>query len=387
MVRREYEALSFKWDYALGPGFPFPTGTETTSLVNHEELSSVSHGRGPYSGGDQGGPFYLHKLTQSATTGFMPWAATSYRFNGPFYCGQSLYFGEGTAPLPKSDLALNAMGSTAIARVDPTKSVFSASTFIGEFREDGVPHLVGHELWKERAAHARSAGSEYLNVEFGWKPFLSDIQNFAKAVSHSHDILSGYQKRSSQKIRKRYVFPPETTTEHYEGGGFWPVPANAGSFGVGQSYASSEVKTWFSGAFRYYLPVGDDVASKMSLYKSYADKLLGVSVTPETLWNIAPWSWAADWFSNTGDIIHNVSHLGHDGLAMEYGYLMHSQVYTVNRAALWTVPVPNVASSYSSQEKILVRKAATPYGFGIDMSALTGRQTAILAALGITHLG
>jgi hypothetical protein len=116
---------------------------------------------------------------------------------------------------------------------------------------------------------------------------------------------------------------------------------------------------------------------------------LGTRITPELIWELTPWSWAVDWFTNAGDVIHNISQLGSDGLVMQYGYAMrHMRVHEYHRGhysfsdSVGT-HVGTVAREIGSEWK--QRVAAHPYGFGIDDTSLSARQTAILAALGLTR--
>jgi hypothetical protein len=108
-----------------------------------------------------------------------------------------------------------------------------------------------------------------------------------------------------------------------------------------------------------------------------------VNLTPEAVWNVTPWSWAADWFGTTGDVLHNISALGKDGLVLQYGYIMHSQMRDESRYA--TYSAARSSSWYERSEKTLVRRPATPYGFGVDLNSLSAKQTAILVALGLSR--
>lgn len=298
-------------------------------------------------------------------------------------------------PGAPSELDLVSMGTTAIARVLPTNPSFSASQAIGELRNDGLPRIPGSEL-RERAKYLKKSGSEYLNVEFGWLPLVSDLKNFAHAVKNSHEILQQYRKQSDTKIRRGYSFPSLSSSFTWKTGdpncGYAVSYTNdvAEGQGPGVQTSTRSARTWFSGAFRYHIPVGDDLSSKMARWYSEADKLLGVRLTPETVWNLAPWSWAVDWFTNTGDVIHNITRLGSDGLVMQYGYIMSESIYTRTLSATF----PNSRSrtdlkkdgscSHHYEEIHRVRREATPYGFGFNMATLTASQDAVLVALGLS---
>jgi hypothetical protein len=126
----------------------------------------------------------------------------------------------------------------------------------------------------------------------------------------------------------------------------------------------------------------------MARHAAEARKLYGVELTPATVWNLAPWSWAVDWEGNVGDVLHNVSRFAQDGLVMRYGYIMQSKIATTTYSLAYegrfkSAPQQDLQLTIISQSK--VRRRATPFGFGFDMTALSGRQSAILGALGISR--
>jgi hypothetical protein len=286
-------------------------------------------------------------------------------------------------------MQLDAWGTTAIARVDPTKSVADTSVLVGELLREGLPSLVGAQSWKERSATARSAGGEYLNYQFGWVPLVSEVRALATAVKDAERILKQYERDAGRVVRRRFDFPIEqerseyVTTSH-------GIPFTTHSWLGGEKTLNvateSSQKVWFSGAFQYYIPKGDSAYSKLNKYLSYADKLLGIELTPETLWNLAPWSWAIDWFSNVGDVIHNVSAFKIDDLVMRYGYIMCHQ--SVKRRASWGATTlaggQSSAGWYEIEKYRKLRRPATPYGFGLELGSLSAYQWSILVALGLT---
>jgi hypothetical protein len=312
-------------------------------------------------------------------------------YHGPIIVpdeGTMAFWTPGNFPLEPSTSSLNAAGATAISRVLPTNPAFDLASFLGELRQGGLKSP-GLETLKEKSSYLRSSGSEYLNVEFGWLPLVSDLQSFARAVKTSRKTIDQYRRGSDRKIRRRYEFPLDLQTRTGSGTAFArPSVANVG-LDV-QVHETQTTKRWFSGAFRYHVPVGDDTYSKLQRYEGYANQILGTRLDPEAVWNLAPWSWAVDWFTNAGDVAHNISTLGFDGLVMQYGYIMEtrsvegtmtatvrptSQSRTLNRAT------PMYRTYEYTWKK---RQPANPYGFGIDDTSLTTRQLAVLAALGLT---
>jgi hypothetical protein len=148
-------------------------------------------------------------------------------------------------------------------------------------------------------------------------------------------------------------------------------------------------KTWFSGCFTYHLPVSDSQLGKAQTYLAYADKLLGVEPTPQQIWQSSPWTWALDWFANTGDVINNISQLGRDGLVMKYGYLMDY----VSTKDVWSADaMVSGTAHYSEGYTVRVREnkkriPASPYGFGVSDTTLSAVQKAVIAALSLQLVG
>lgn len=298
--------------------------------------------------------------------------------------------------VPNSDIVLMQKGTTAIAKTIPTNPVSDAATFLGELKA-GLPKLVGKELFKTKMKDYRKVGSEYLNVEFGWKPMVSDLQKFGKAAIESEKILNQLHRDSGKNIHRKFTFPDDiqNSVEYYNNQAadccslsIYPYCFKNASGGRLTITTKVTTKTWFSGCYTYHLNLGTTLPDKIAMHAAEARQLFGLELTPEVVWNLAPWSWAVDWEGNIGDVLHNVSRFSQDGLVLRYGYIMQSKTaevtYTLSNAGrLQTSPLKDLSLTVIAQSK--VRRRATPFGFGFDMSALTGRQSAILGALGVSR--
>lgn len=352
-----------------------------------------NHGRTRSRIQDDGGPFLLWREESRPTLSAVAGQAKAELYDGYVVFPQENLLSDFAPPQPlvePSDSSMYTWGTSAISKVLPTNPAFDLATFIGELRQ-GRPTIPGMQLLKERSRYLKGSGSEYLNVEFGWLPLIKSLFDFASTVKQSKTILDQYIQGSDRKIRRRYVLEPQIGYRTWSGSTF-ARPSVSGVILVGTGHETVSVKKWFSGAFRYHVPVGDDLYSKFRRYESLANHLLGIRPTPEVVWNLAPWSWAVDWFTNAGDVMSNISAMGTDGLVMQYGYAMQHHETRGNFIA-------NVHPSYASYfgsslmvqrdyvYEIKKRVPATPYGFGVDDTSLTERQVAILAALGLSRGG
>jgi hypothetical protein len=352
-------------------------------------------------GPDHGGDFFCKKHLYEEYHSGIPRYLTSpfatYRYRGPQYAHRAVVTPDHFPELHPSDLIdLNAYGTTAIARVLPTNPVAGLATFIGETGREGIPSLPGIQSWQQRAASARSAGNEYLNVEYGWLPLVSDIRKFAKVVKDHESILAKFERNSGRGLRRRYYFPKvEETVVSFSSETPQPQligPIYTSAFGEKIHTTTISKEVWFSGCFTYLVSPVKRRKLDGGSYLQKANHLLGFRITPETLWNLTPWSWAADWVGNAGDVYHNISAFANDGLVMRYGYIMerklHRESYTLSGISYGNVPDMSFSLMQSFTTLCMTRKRATPYGFGLNPDVdFSTRQQAITAALGITRGG
>lgn len=380
---------------ASPPGIIEATLTDLDSFIMSMGHNVALLGRAP-----QGGPFRLSKYTAERGAISLPLYKGVQSWRGGRYTNSTVgalkvpTAGDVNAKIAALESESYSRGASSIAHSNPSKPDMQLLTAISETVKDGLPHLAGHTLWRDQALTARNAGSEYLNAQFGWVPLVSDIQDFARIVSNSSKLIKQYERGSGKRQRRGFGSPAVTTasvdsylsTNTQPAGPFFNTRLDR--------LTTTSQRTWFEGAFRYYL-----APSGVQRYAQLASKLYGVSLTPEVLWNLAPWSWALDWFGNMGDVMSNISHLGPDATVMEWGYMMTEYTTTVVRhQSLQGIPVssnlghPDAAGKFFSLQTVetssyKTRINASPYGFSVSVPVLSGKQQAILAALGLSRLG
>lgn len=292
---------------------------------------------------------------------------------------------------------LDALGTTAIRHTIPTNPLSGLGVFIGELKKDGLPSKQTLKNWKTLTAkhkstrdRARGPARQYLDAQFGLLPFVSDILSFGRVVRNRAKHIKQYGRNSGRNVRRRYNFPNRQETEIKELSNGYPVPSLHSSFykGAGRKTRTTTATTtmWFSGCFTYYLPGGSDAASRAARAEANANKLFGIRLNAALLWKLAPWSWAIDWVSNVGDVIHNWSAFQNDGLVMRWGYIMARHEETETTTLTGCVlsqggTVPMLADTVKRVSK--QRRRATPYGFGLKFGNFSAKQWSIISALGI----
>lgn len=304
--------------------------------------------------------------------------------------------------IDSTPLDTKSYGPAAIRATIPTHPAASLAVGLAELMREGFPHVVNSRTYKEKSGKFRNLGGEYLNTEFGWKPFLKDLLAVGMAVKKSDELIRQFQRDSGRNVRRRHRFPDEVTkTSQVVATNLPQIVTNTsfaasfndwygGEFIVGsRGPVVEEVTTtrrcWFSGAYTYTAFGNSSAAESVLGYGQRANALFGSGITPEVVWNLAPWSWLVDWYTNVGTNISNASAFMSDGLVLRYGYLMTETITDHSISANVSTPrkdFGNVTNHYVSHVKDRVH--STPYGFDITQTDLTPRQNAILSALRIS---
>nr|QDH91208.1 MAG: hypothetical protein H3Bulk41458_000003 [Leviviridae sp.] len=297
-------------------------------------------------------------------------------------------------PLYSNDTEMDAYGATAISVVAPTNPVGSLLTALTELKREGLPHLdASQTTWKPSIEAARSAGDNYLATQFGIRPLLNDIASFGSTVMNAPAVIEQYRRNIGRPIRRTYQLPTVSTSSEVQIGQtkatlpFMHDPSYYYSYGTLFRTTTVLRKRWFSGCFTYYFPSNILGSEKLSDLSILAGRL-GLEPTPEVAWQVAPWSWAVDWFSNVGDVVNNWSQFHTNGLVMRYGYVMEHSIVTNTYHLVGCLPAvgggPPISDvSFITETK--TRRKANPYGFGVSWDGLSSFQTSILAALAITR--
>lgn len=326
-----------------------------------------------------------------------------------FMRGHIYPFGINTPTLPTLDA--NAYGNRAIVSCAPNRPVASIYSLVQDVVEtrilldnigsDGalwLPNLFSsYNQWLKGREHLTKAVSRsYIEAVFGWAPFIRDIVHLANAVVKSRDLIQQMQRDNGRQVRRRFYFPDlhstsvlaRTNTPTYGNGGGSASSTLSPNVLTGFTGATSSVtsyeKIWFSGSFSYFLKAGNGLNERLDRYAAYAQHLLGIKLTPDVIWNLAPWSWLVDWNVDVSSALQAASLQANDGLVVNYGYLMRESSTAVKDTILATgvksgKQVTLFGARYLKRKE---RFRSTPFGFGVNPNSFSNEQWAILAALG-----
>lgn len=247
----------------------------------------------------------------------------------------------------------------------------------------------------------KKVADHFINHNFGWIPFISDMSKFVNTFDKSEQIIKRLSDQNNRWVRRRVTLDDVTSESVLSSGsGMVCFPNNYLVNNGGLSYfnpAASwqlservETSTWAVGKFRYYRPEFDldspdyssalaEVGRQLTIY--------GVRISPANIYKATPWSWAADWVSKAGDHVNHLNDILVDSIASKYCFAMQRQ--TRIRKLVQVLPFRSGTVCLEFERIVQTkerREGTSPYGFGLTLANLTPRQIAIAGALGVSRV-
>lgn len=313
---------------------------------------------------------------------------------------------------------LSVWGQEAWARSAPKLEKASGFTALAESR-DVAPMLAtsakgfaqayetmgGKTLFPKGGGHPRlgimapgAISDQYLNHQFGWAPFISDLDKFNK---NNLNFFQYYEKlkRDNGKWKhvRRTLKDDVQRTLLASGTGFRCEPAGYIMENLLCRPGQAKWEVWeekytlitTSGEFRYYIPDQDtnypnNYPGMSALYAWLT--MQGLRISPSSVWRATPWTWLIDWQLNIGRNLDRVTERLYDGVVSKYLYVMG---HTVRNIVLYqTIPFNSgdVLATFRRTVEIKQRMASgSPFGFDSPWDTLSPWRLSILAALGISR--
>jgi hypothetical protein len=307
-------------------------------------------------------------------------------------------------------------GSSAYNRLKPRLEKAGLGVALREARD--IPGMLRqtakgfHDLWKTMGGDInapfmkpKSLADNFLNEQFGWVPFLSDIGKIAKVYQNSKRYIDETTRNNGLWVKKRATLVDSFTVTPVTSGVAIATPSAStapfdflcrkrlvkGSLqnAVYQITEEELLHEWATGSFLSYRPefdvLRDDYSSAWNSIQRQMT-LYGVRITPSNIYKATPWTWLADWFSNTGDQVDLFNDLIVDSIVSRKLYRMRHRTrrLALNQTIFFHTGDVNVEWGRISEIKQRLG-ATTPYGFDLSWDNLTPRQGAILAALGLSR--
>lgn len=193
------------------------------------------------------------------------------------------------------------------------RDAFSVMTFIAELKDiRSLPNLI--KKWT-RTSH--DVSDKFLGVSFGVLPFYSDLisildrlKKLSPAVDKWNDlaskgkILNGHRRISPPLLVKNHsgyeVLDDKRERIHVPEFEAFSIDASYAGKDIGHTYFV-ECDTYITAkAHLYYVPQHLPV----DLQDDIKREIWGVNTPLASAWELIPFSFVVDWFTNIGDMIH-----------------------------------------------------------------------------------
>ncbi|DAD51494.1 maturation protein [ssRNA phage Gerhypos.4_54] len=298
---------------------------------------------------------------------------------------------------------LNVYGTQAIHATLPAQPQVSISSILAQFKShQELPGFIFTRMQAQTERFISLGARTTLNVEYGIRPFLKDVEDLLNVVRTVNKAIKQFQRdgHNGRTVRRTWALPEfdtdiisdQTISEEPSLGPYFQGYFGSAvlvSHGNTQSYTRKvHRKIRFSAEYQYTLPDDKSWNGRMDNALRNAEQLLGLGVTLETVWQLTPWTWLSDWFVDIGPILGNASALGRNGLIIRYAYIMCNslmeEVYSSGDSTFRGNYNPGtVYANFLTRRK--ERRKASPFGFGLTPGDFSPEQWLILAALGITN--
>lgn len=264
------------------------------------------------------------------------------------------------------------------------------------------------KYWERPDMGPRHVADQFLNEEFGWAPFISDIRNLISAYENTANYMSNMVKYNRTWMKRRRVL--EESDELSPAQRFYAadVIPNDGALdwqnfkmcapmtldGVNCNGFTDFVKrvrktVWGVGTFMYYRPEFDPIDPDFDSGIMVLRRMLtqyGLRINPSVLYKITPWSWLADWFTGFGKHIDRLNDFVEDGIVSKNLFVCGSEERTITKTCYLNYYQNPVTIQFQRRLLLKQRRVAdSPYGFNVPWNNMSPRQWAILGAIGITR--
>lgn len=383
-----YHSSTYKWK------------SYSTELYTYqEECWDELHPGPPYR---SGGPLnkYLFETDQYTLKGPVDARGWKYRYVGghlPSYWPSNFLSQTFSGFQDAEDSMLLAEGATGWKRSSPTKPRVDTGVAIAELRE--LPRMLRTtakgfaDLWRSLGGSKtyfgpKKVADHWLNHQFGWLPFLSDLRGLYKLTKNLDKELKQLARDNGQWIKRACTLTNSSDSQILVNDNRCCSPVvntYCYSTPAGQSVVTKTTseRTWFEARFRYHIP---GHPGSWQWNSRAISMLYGIQISPSLLWEITPWSWLIDWVSNAGDVISNISQITINDLCAKYAYVMSTKS---ERVDVYQISNYRNCVGGGNWYALLERKCrygASPFGFGLTGADFSARQWSILSALGLSRL-
>jgi len=186
-----------------------------------------------------------------------------------------------------SPLDHRALADEAMRAMKPDLTGVDIPVFLVELRD--LRRMF--QFWRADSSINRNLSGLHLNWNFGWKPFIGDLQKLWNTLNSVQQAVEDWNNRTGKPLVRHYSFPIERQSF---GGTF--------NYGGNSTRPCTWTATWSRAvtAHAKYLPLPFRVAPGLGRDIRGFMQGLGVGLRPSVAWELLPFSFVVDWFFNVG---------------------------------------------------------------------------------------
>lgn len=263
----------------------------------------------------------------------------------------------------------NVYATELLAETNPSRATVDIPVFLAELRD--LPQLV--KIVGDTALKTVSKAN--LSYWFGWKPLISDIMklmDFSGAVNSRYKELKALYDGGLRRTRELDRLSNEADA------GERVLNSTDYITWTAKMKKQSQVRIWGHVKWK---PTTLPPKTDQELINLARRAALGLTIDPSTAWELIPFSWMVDWFSNVGSFL-----AAHRNTVPCDAYdlsIMRHQVTTSSFSNLVVSPGMNAKEGWIKRED----KSRTPMSATLAayLPYLSGRQWSILGSLAVLN--
>jgi hypothetical protein len=236
----------------------------------------------------------------------------------------------------------------------------------------------------------------YIEKEFGWRPFVGDLQKLADLSVNYDAQLQKAMNRNGEWVTRRFfedelttsTLVTSTTTSGLNVQTFTaPSLAQFCTSATLSVYRETYMRVWYEGSFRYYYRELDKIPpDKLSalVHMQRLFRMYGLRISPSLIYRVTPWTWLADWFVNVGDNLQKMEdHMTGNVVARRMNLMRRCYDRFRYNLVLHSTAGPITLNTYRSVETKRRVNAQSYFSFSATAN-LSDWQLSMLAALGLS---
>lgn len=203
------------------------------------------------------------------------------------------------------------MVTNVIARSNPSRPVVAPLTLLQdikdipkqlkEFGDQVKPSRMRDGSYAPKGLNPKDIGNIHLGIQFGWLPLIEDVKKVVNFGSYTHKRAKEFKRLYESPSGQHSTIQLGTAAASSDDG-LVDISTDHGHYIRSRASRMTTAKRW--GTTRWIPHSYPPVSNRDAFYLAQAQRAsagLTVEGTLQGAWDLIPWTWLVDWFSNVGD--------------------------------------------------------------------------------------